>query len=142
MLLMLAGPATALPPPPGSPGYVPLPEFVDVDFDDVIETVLKGGWKEAQPTGPPFKFEITGRKPHHFKLRILTYPYCKAVLIDRYALGVGFEKAAPAHDLIKKAELKFDGERKKANCLGMPAWIAFHFASPPNYQSAKVTVRE
>jgi hypothetical protein len=40
------------------------------------------------------------------------------------------------------AEIKFDVDRRKANCLGMPAWITFKFASPPNYEAAKVTVRE
>jgi hypothetical protein len=40
------------------------------------------------------------------------------------------------------AEIKFDGDREEANCLGMPAWITFKFSSPPNYNAASVTVRQ
>jgi hypothetical protein len=140
-LLLLAGPALAHPPPPESPLYVPPPPFIDVDDDDVLQRVLRGIW-EAQPNTPALKFEITGRKPHHFRLRVLTHPYCKG-LIDRYALTIGFEEQSSATDLrITMAEIKFDGDRKRGNCLGMRAWITFKFALPPNYEAAKVTVRE
>jgi hypothetical protein len=140
--LLLAGPAFAFPPPPGSPGYIPPPQFVDVDFDDVLQRVLKGNW-ETQPNTPAFKFEITGRKPHHFRLRVLSQPYCKALLIDQYARTVGYEALSSATDLrLTMAQIKFDGDRKETNCLGMPAWITFKFASPLNYNAAKVTVRE
>lgn len=140
--LLLSAPAFAFPPPPGSPGYVPPPPFIDVDFDDVLETVLKGIW-ETQPNTPVIKFEITGRKPHHFKLRILSQPHCKAVPIDQYALTVGSEVPSSATDLrLTMAEIKFDGDREKTNCLGMPARITFKFVSPRKHNAAKVTVRE
>jgi hypothetical protein len=141
ILLLLAGPVGAQ--QPGSPYYIPPPNFADVDFDDVIERVLKGIWK-AQPIGQPLTFEITGQRPHHFKLRVLTHPYCKVLHIDRYALTVEVDQPEDAHNppLISMAEIKFDGNRKKTNCLSMPAWITFHFASPPNYEGAKVTIRE
>jgi hypothetical protein len=140
--LLLSAPALAHPPPPGSPGYVPPPPFIDVDFDDVLQTVLKGIW-ETQPNAPVFKLEIAGRKPHHFVLRILSQPHCKALLIDRYALTVGSAASRSATDFrITMTEIKFDGDREKANCLGMPAQITFKFASPLNHNAAKVTVRE
>jgi hypothetical protein len=138
-LILLAGPAFAFPPnpPPGSPFYVPPPEFVDVDFDDVLQRVLKANW-ETQPHTSGFKFEITGRKPHHFRLRVLSQPHCKALVIDRYALTIGQEVPSSPTDLrLTMAQIKFDGDRKETNCLGMPAWITFEFASPPNYKPRK-----
>jgi hypothetical protein len=140
--LLLAGPAFAFPPPPGSPGYVPPPPFIDVDFDGVLQRVLKGIW-ETQPNTPGIKFEIIGRKPHHFKLRILSQPSCKALPVDQYALTVGYAQPLSATDFrITRAQIKFDGDREKTNCLGMPAWVTFEFASPLNHNAAKVTVRE
>jgi hypothetical protein len=118
-LMLLAGPAFAYPPPsPGSPLYVPPPKFVDVDFDDVLQRVLVGNW-ETLPNTLAFKFEITGRKPHHFRLRVLSQPRCKALVIDRYALTIGQEVPSSATDLhLTMAQIKFDGDRKKMNCLG------------------------
>ena len=153
--LLLTGPAFAYPPPPDSPLYVPPPPLVDVDFDDVLQRVLTGIW-ETQPNTPSFRLEITGRKPHHFKMRILTQPYCKALQIGRYALTVGLNVEGSAAEIramlgsagffatdhVTSAEIKLDGDRKRTNCLGMPAWISFKFGSPPNYGAARVTVRE
>jgi hypothetical protein len=74
----------------------------------------------------------------------LSQSHCNALLIDRYALTIGQEMplsyATDIHP--NMVQINFDGDRKKANCLGMPAWIIFKFASPLNYKSAKVTVRE
>ena len=141
-LVLLAGPALAYPPPPGSPLYVPPPPFIEVDLDGVLQRVLKGTW-ETEPKAPVFKFEITGRKPHHFRLRILSQPSCKALPIDRYALTVGFAPPLSATDFrMTMAQIKFDGDREKTNCLAMPACITFEFATPLNHNAAKVTVRE
>lgn len=150
-------PVFAYPPPPDSPLplYVPPPPFVDVDFDDVLQRVLTGIW-ETQPNTPSFRFEITGRKPHHFKIRIMTQPYCNALQIGPYALTVGLNIEGSAAEIratldsagftatdhVKSAEIQLDGDRKSTNCLGMPAWVSFEFGSPPNYGTAKVTVRE
>jgi len=142
--MLLAGPSIAFPPnpPPGSPNYVPPPPLVDVDFDDVLQSVLKGNW-ETQPNTSGFKFEITGRRPHHFRLRVLSQPYCKPLPIDQYALTVSYEVPSTATDLrLTTAEIKFDGDRKETNCLGMPARITFKFVSPLNHGAAKVTVTE
>jgi hypothetical protein len=141
--LLAAGSAFAYPPPPGSPGYVPPPPFVDVDFDDVLQRVLKGTW-ESKSSTPALKFEITGGKPHHFRLRVLSRPHCKALQIDQYALTVGgYEDQSSATELhLTMAEIKFDGERKDTNCLGMPSWITFNFPSPLNHDAARVAVRE
>jgi hypothetical protein len=118
------------------------PPWVDVDFDDVTEKVLKGIW-EAQSSGTPFKFEISGRKPHHFSLRVLSQPNCEPLTIDRYAVSVGLEPPSSKTDVrITSVELKFDGERKESNCLGLPSWLTFKFASSLHYEEAKVTVRQ
>ena len=145
-LLLLAGTAVAYVPPPDSPFYVPPPPFIDVDDNVVLETVLKGIW-ETPPGAAPLKFEIISQQSHRFSLRVLTQPYCKELLIGQYALTIGFEVPSSASvrtsDLrITMAEIKFDGDREEANCLGMPVWITFKFSSPPNYNAASVTVRE
>jgi len=147
-LLLLAGTAiAAVPPPdPDSPFYVPPPPFIDVDDSIVLETVLKGIW-ETPPGAAPFSFEIIDNQSHHFILRVLTQSYCKELLIDQHALMIGFEAPSSANvrtsDLhITMAEIKFDGDRKDANCVGMPMWITFKFSSPPHYNAASVTVRQ
>ena len=147
-LLLLAGTAVAAvpPPDPDSPFYIPPPPFIDVDDNVVLESVLKGIW-ETPPGAAPLKFEIIEKQSHHFSLRVLTQSYCKELLIDQYALTIGFEAPSSADvrtsDLhITMAEIKFDGDREEANCLGMPVWITFKFSSPPNYSAASVTVRE
>jgi hypothetical protein len=118
------------------------PPFVDVDFDDVTEKVLMGTW-EAQSGGTPFKFEISGQKPYHFSLRVVSQPDCEPLPIDRYAVSVGLEPPSSTTDVrITSVELKFDGERKESNCLGMPSWLTFRFASSLHHEEAKVTVRE
>jgi hypothetical protein len=67
---------------------------------------LKGIW-ETQPNAPGIKFEITGRKPHHFKLRILSQPSCKALPIDQYALTVGYAQPPSATDFrITRAQIQ------------------------------------
>jgi hypothetical protein len=145
-LLVLAGTAIAAVPPPDSPFYVPPPPFIDVDDGVVLETVLGGVW-ETPPGQAPLKFEIIDKQSHHFSLRVLTQNYCKELLIGQYALTVGFKAPSSANvrtsDLhITMAQIKFDGDREEANCLGMPVWITFNFSSPPNYDAASVTVRE
>jgi hypothetical protein len=146
-LLLLAGTAFAHPPPPDSPPYVPPPTFIDLDDDVlnndvVLETALKGIW-ETKTGVPPLMFEITGPRYTQFGLRVLTQSFCKELLIDKYALTISFEEPSSARDLrITMAEIKFDGDREDANCLGMPVWITFKFSSPPNYNTASVTVRE
>lgn len=118
------------------------PPFVDVDFDDVTEKVLKGTW-EAQSSGTPFKFEISGRKPYHFSLRVLSQPNCEPLLIDRNAVSVGLEPPSSTTDVwITSVKLQFDGERKESNCRGMPSWLTFGFASSLHHEEAKVTVRQ
>ena len=118
------------------------PPFVDVDFDDVSEKVLTGTW-EAPSSGTPFKFEISGQKPYPFSLRVLSQPNCVPLPIDRYAVSVGLEPLSSTTDIrITSVELKFDGERKESNCLGMPSWFTFRFASSLHHEEAKVTVRE
>jgi hypothetical protein len=118
------------------------PPWVDVDFDDVTEKVLKGTWT-AQSSGTPFKFEISGRKPYHFSLRVLSQTDCEPLTIDRYAVSVGLEPSSSTTDVrITSVELKFDGERKESNCIGMPGWLTFRFASSLHHEEAKVTVRE
>jgi hypothetical protein len=73
----------------------------------------------------------------------LSKPYCEALPIDQYALTVGYEPPLSKTDLrVTSAQIKFDGDRKKTNCIGMPAWITFKFSSPLNHNAAKVIVRE
>ena len=118
------------------------PPFVKIDTDDVLDRIIKGVWK-TQPDGPAISFEITGERPHHFKFRVLSQPYCEALPIDQYALTVGYEPPRSKTDLrITSAQIKFDGDRKKTNCLGMPSWITFKFSSSLNHHEAKVIVRE
>jgi hypothetical protein len=118
------------------------PPWVNVDFDDVTEKVLKGTW-EAQSSRTPFKFAISGRKPYHFSLRVLSQPNCEPLLIDRYAVSVSLDPRSSATDVrITSVELEFDGERKENNCLGMPSLLTFTFASSLHHEEAKVTVRE
>lgn len=146
-LLLLAGTAFARPPPPDSQPYVPPPTFIDLDDDFinndvVLETALKGIW-ETKTGAPPLKFEITGQRYTQFGLRVLADSFCKELLIGKYALTIEFEEPTSPRDLrITMAQIKFDGDREDANCLGMPAWITFRFSSPPNYNAASVTVRE
>jgi hypothetical protein len=118
------------------------PPFVKVDSDDVLKRIIKGVWK-THPDGPAISFEITGGRPHHFKFRVLSKPYCEALPIDQYALTVGYEPPLSKTDLrVTSAQIKFDGDWKKTNCIGMPAWITFKFSSPLNHNAAKVIVRE
>ena len=141
-LLLISPSLSSARPPPPDLSQVPFPTFYDVDHYDVFQRLLKGTWA-AHAGVPQLKFEISGRKPNHYRLRVLTHRYCHWLLTGDYGLTTDKEQPPSAPELrIFKAEFSFDGDRKKTNCLGMRAWITFDFASPPNYEVAKVTVRE